>query len=198
MAQLLEYVGYVHIFLGPYRGNPISLYLRQEGEHCTISPKVYPWNEVIGEGETPSKAAASFIVKWKARGLPDDVYSGPTWEGIKPEKPPPPPKPAAPPKPTATTSPSPAAGEAPKPVSPGVPPPAGSGTNIASASQSAKEVVNRPAAQAPTSDAPRPAPQPSSKPTTSTLPTGESKSSEPSTSSSSSSQSPPPQHEQKS
>ena len=99
MASLLEYVGSVHIFLGPYRGNPIALYLRRTESECQIGPKVYPWNDVTGIGETPNKAAADFEEKWKVRGLTADMYSGPAWEGgIKPEKPAPP-KPAAAPKP---------------------------------------------------------------------------------------------------
>jgi len=99
MATLMEYVGALHIFLGPYRGNPISLYLSRNGNICRIGPKVYPWKEVVGEGDTPNRAAADFEEKWKARGLSPDMYTGPSWEGgIKPEKPAPP-KPAAAPKP---------------------------------------------------------------------------------------------------
>lgn len=107
MANLLEYVGSVHIYLGPYRGNPIALYLMRSERICEISPKVYPWNDVVGTGETPNKAAADFEAKWKAKGLSPDIYSGPSWEGgIKPEKPAPP-KPAAPPKPpTAAAQPA--------------------------------------------------------------------------------------------
>ena len=115
MASLLEYVGSVHIFLGPYRGNPIALYLRRTESGCQIGPKVYPWNDVMGVGETPNKAAADFEEKWKTKGLTADMYSGPAWEGgIKPERPAPP-KPATPPKPaaspvgTAPGSPAPAA-----------------------------------------------------------------------------------------
>ena len=100
MASLLEYVGSVHIFLGPYRGNPIALYLRRTESGCQIGPKVYPWNDVTGVGETPNKAAADFEEKWKTKGLTADMYSGPAWEGgIKPERP-------APPK-SATTTPKP-------------------------------------------------------------------------------------------
>lgn len=117
MASLLEYVGSVHIFLGPYRGNPIALYLKRTESGCQIGPKVYPWNDVTGIGETPNKAAADFEEKWKTKGLTADMYSGPAWErGIKPEKPAPPkpatppPKPAAAPKPAVapagSTSPS--------------------------------------------------------------------------------------------
>jgi hypothetical protein len=94
---LLEYVGSVHIFLGPYRGNPIALYLKRSDGSCQIGPKVYPWNGVVGVGESPNKAAADFEEKWKAKGLSADMYSGPSWEGgIKPEKPAPPKPPAAP------------------------------------------------------------------------------------------------------
>lgn len=101
MANLLEYVGCVHIYLGPYRGNPIALYLKRTESSCQISPKAYPWNDVMGVGETPNKAAADFEDKWKTKGLAAEMYSGPSWEGgIKPEKPAPS-KPAAPPKPAA-------------------------------------------------------------------------------------------------
>jgi hypothetical protein len=103
MAHLLEYVGCLHIYLGPYRGNPIALYLKRTDGSCQISPKVYPWNGVVGTGESPNKAAADFEEKWKAKGLSTDMYSGPSWEGgIKPEKPAPP-KPAAASKPAAPT-----------------------------------------------------------------------------------------------
>ncbi len=101
MAHLLEFVGSLHIYLGPYRGNPISLYLKRTETGCQIGPKAYPWNDVIGSGETPNKAAADFEEKWKAKGLSADMYSSPSWEGgIKPEKPAPP-KPPAAPKPAA-------------------------------------------------------------------------------------------------
>ncbi|MBX3341240.1 MAG: hypothetical protein KF711_06600 [Nitrospira sp.] len=114
VAALLEYVGSVHIYLGPYRGNPIALYLRRTETGCQIGPRAYPWNDVIGAGETPNKAAADFEEKWKGKGLAADMYSGPSWEGgIKPERPAPP-KPAAPPKQTA----APAAG-APAQAAPG-------------------------------------------------------------------------------
>lgn len=103
MSSLPEFVGTVHIFLGPYRGNPIALYLRKENNTCRISPSMYPWNRLVGTGETTNKAAADFEEKWKQGGLSPDMYTGPHWEGgIKPEKPkpaPPPPKPAAPPPP---------------------------------------------------------------------------------------------------
>lgn len=115
MAALLEYVGCVHIYLGPYRGNPIALYLKRTESGCQIGPKVYPWNDVMGTGETPNKAAADFEEKWKTKGLTADMYSGPAWEGgIKPERPAPPkppvaPKPAAPaPTAAAATQPAPA------------------------------------------------------------------------------------------
>lgn len=102
MSSLPEFVGTVHIFLGPYRGNPIALYLRKGNNTCRISPSMYPWNRLVGTGETTNKAAADFEEKWKQGGLSPDMYTGPHWEGgIKPEKPkpaPPPPKPAAPPQ----------------------------------------------------------------------------------------------------
>jgi hypothetical protein len=102
MASLLEYVGSVHIYLGPYRGNPIALYLKRSDAKCQIGPKVYPWNDVVGTGETPNKAAADFEEKWRAKGLSADMYSGPSWEGgIKPEKPAPPKPPPAPKAPAA-------------------------------------------------------------------------------------------------
>ena len=116
MDTLPEFVGTVHIFLGPYRGNPIALYMKRDAENCHISPRMYPWSQTVGIGENPNKAAADFEAKWKENDLSAEMYSGPHWEGgIKPEKPKPPPKPAAaPPKPdastaAATTSPVPAA-----------------------------------------------------------------------------------------
>lgn len=97
MESLPELVGTVHIILGPYRGNPIALYMRQDGSICQISPRIYPWNRRVGIGDTPNRAAADFENKWKEAGLADELYTGPHWEGgIKPEKPKPPPKPAAP------------------------------------------------------------------------------------------------------
>jgi hypothetical protein len=112
MASLLEYVGCVHIYLGPYRGNPIALYLKRTESGCQIGPKVYPWNDVTGVGETPNKAAADFEEKWKSKGLAAEMYSGPSWEGgIKPEKPAPP-KPAPAPKPAAPTAVAPTSSQA--------------------------------------------------------------------------------------
>jgi hypothetical protein len=106
VARLLEYVGSIHIFLGPYRGNPIALYLQRSENGCRISPKAYPWNDVVGKGETPNKAAADFEEKWKTKGLSPDMYTGPAWEGgIKPERPAPP-KPPAAPKPTVDAAPA--------------------------------------------------------------------------------------------
>jgi len=103
MESLPELVGTVHIILGPYRGNPIALYMRQDGSICQISPRVYPWNRTVGIGDSPNRAAADFENKWKDAGLADDLYTGPHWEGgIKPEKPKPPPKPAAAPTAKAT------------------------------------------------------------------------------------------------
>ena len=98
MESLPELVGTVHIIFGPYRGNPIALYMRQDGSICQISPRIYPWNRRVGIGDTPNRAAADFENKWKEAGLADEMYTGPHWEGgIKPEKPKPPPKAAAPP-----------------------------------------------------------------------------------------------------
>lgn len=144
MATLLEYVGYVHIYLGPYRGNPIALYLKRTESGCEIGPRTYPWNDVRGSGETPNKAAADFEEKWKGKGLAADMYSGPAWEGgIKPEKPAPP-KPAAPAKPAATS-----ATGTPASAASGTPPPAPSAKPAVTASA-------KPAAPA----APAPVPPP--------------------------------------
>jgi len=146
VATLLEYVGSVHIYLGPYRGNPIALYLRRTETGCQIGPRAYPWNDVIGAGETPNKAAADFEEKWKGKGLAADMYSGPSWEGgIKPERPAPP-KPTAPPKPAA----APAAG---------APAPAASGTSAAAPAAPAPAAA-KPAtpAAAPVAAAPKVAP----------------------------------------
>ncbi|MGQ0811441.1 MAG: hypothetical protein ACT4OO_09490 [Nitrospiraceae bacterium] len=135
MANLLEYVGCVHIFLGPYRGNPIALYLKRGANSCSISAKAYPWNDVMGVGETPNKAAADFEEKWKSKRLSPDMYNGPAWEGgVKPERPAPP-KPPAAPKPAASSPGS--AGVAPSPpATPSSLPPAPSaaGSNPAASS----------------------------------------------------------------
>ena len=102
MESLPELVGTVHVIFGPYRGNPIALYMRQDGSICQISPRIYPWNRRVGIGDTPNRAAADFENKWKEAGLAAEMYTGPHWEGgIKPEKPKPPPKPAAAAKPEA-------------------------------------------------------------------------------------------------
>ena len=77
MNTLPQFVGTIHIFLGPYRGTPIALYLQQEGESCRISPTIYPWNKFVGIGETVNKAAADFDLKWKEGDLAPEVYSGP-------------------------------------------------------------------------------------------------------------------------
>lgn len=136
MANLLEYVGCVHIYLGPYRGNPIALYLKRTESSCQISPKAYPWNDVMGVGETPNKAAADFEDKWKTKGLAAEMYSGPSWEGgIKPEKPAPP-KPAAPLKPAAAT-----AAPAPQPTA------SAASTPPSTAAQSAPAASSEPAAE---------------------------------------------------
>jgi hypothetical protein len=115
MAHLLEYVGSIHIYLGPYRGNPIALYLKRLEHSCQIGPKAYPWNDVVGTGETPNKAAADFEEKWKTKGLAPEMFSGPSWEGgIKPERPAPP-KPAAPPAAAAPAASTPTAPADPSP-----------------------------------------------------------------------------------
>jgi len=102
IESLPELVGTVHIIFGPYRGNPVALYMLQDGSICQIAPRIYPWNRTVGIGDTPNRAAADFEKKWKQAGLAEEMYTGPHWEGgIKPEKPKPPPKPAA--KPAAKT-----------------------------------------------------------------------------------------------
>jgi hypothetical protein len=153
MASLLEYVGSVHIFLGPYRGNPIALYLRRTESQCQIGPKVYPWNDVMGIGETPNKAAADFEEKWKTNGLTADLYSGPAWEkGIKPEKPAPP-KPMAPP-PKPATAPAAAVPASPSPASPA--PAASVTTAVRSTTPSATEAPDT-ASASPTQPSGKPA-----------------------------------------
>ncbi len=127
MESLPELVGTVHIILGPYRGNPIALYMRQDGSICQISPRIYPWNRTVGIGDSPNRAAADFQNKWKETGLTEEMYTGPHWEGgIKPEKPKPPPKPAATPAAKPTAKPDADASAAEKPVAsppPTTPPP---------------------------------------------------------------------------
>ncbi|MBA3964814.1 MAG: hypothetical protein H0X47_03415 [Nitrospirales bacterium] len=125
MESLPELVGTVHIIMGPYRGNPIALYMCQEESTCHISPRIYPWNQTVGTGDTPNKAAADFEAKWKETDLADDMYTGPHWEGgIKPEKPKPvpPPKPATPPAAKAEAAPD-TNTKTPSPESPAPPDP---------------------------------------------------------------------------
>lgn len=128
MEALPELVGTVHIILGPYRGNPIALYMRQDGSICQISPRIYPWNRTVGIGDSPNRAAADFQNKWKETGLTEEMYTGPHWEGgIKPEKPKPPPKPAAAPAAKPEAKPSTEASATETPVTspaPASPPPA--------------------------------------------------------------------------
>ena len=156
MSSLPEFVGTIHIFFGPYRGNPIGLYLRKEGDSCSISPTIYPWNRVVGVGETANKAAADFDAKWKEGDLAAEMYSGPHWEGgIKPEKPKPPPKPATP-KPEAATSATPqtestqAGASSPSTAAPGVSSQPGT-SELSGADTSA---ATPPSAPAPSQDSP--------------------------------------------
>ena len=79
MESLPELVGTVHIIFGPYRGNPIALYMLQDGSLCQIAPRIYPWNRTVGIGDTPNRAAADFENKWKQAGLADEMYTGPHW-----------------------------------------------------------------------------------------------------------------------
>ena len=69
MESLPELVGTVHIIFGPYRGNPIALYMRQDGSICQISPRIYPWNRRVGIGDTPNRAAADFEKKMERSRL---------------------------------------------------------------------------------------------------------------------------------
>ena len=85
MEHLLEYAGSVHIYLGPYRGNPIALYLKRTETGCQIGPKAYPWNDVVGSGETPNKAAADFEEKWKTKGLRRRCDPFPLWRRYQAE-----------------------------------------------------------------------------------------------------------------
>ena len=143
MEHLLEYAGSLHIYLGPYRGNPIALYLKRAETGCQIGPKVYPWNRVVGNGETPNKAAADFEEKWKSNGLSTDMYSGPSWEGgIKPERPAPP-KPPAAPKPAAPAAASPPAGQTATPATPAAPPAAPADNTTASAQDLVPEPADK-------------------------------------------------------
>ena len=143
MGSLLEYAGCVHIFLGPYRGNPIALYLKRGANGCEIAPRVYPWNEVIGKGETPNRAAADFEEKWKAKGLAAEMYTGPAWEGgIKPEKP-------APPKPPSAAKPAAAAPAPGAPQKTDAPPGAPQSAPAKAAPASNAQPVTTPAAQQP-------------------------------------------------
>jgi hypothetical protein len=92
-----RFVGTVHFFQGPSKSNPIALYARKQGADVVIAAVIEPWNAVSGTGPTINKAAGNFEINWKAQPIPAEQYSGPHWEeGIKAEKPAPPPKPPAP------------------------------------------------------------------------------------------------------
>lgn len=92
-----RFVGTVHFFQGPSKSNPIALYARKQGADFVIAAVIEPWNTVSGTGPTINKAAGNFEINWKAQPIPAEQYSGPHWEeGIKAEKPAPPPKPPAP------------------------------------------------------------------------------------------------------
>ena len=56
MAHLLEYAGSVHIYLGPYRGNPIALYLKRTEAEAAKSLKIFQQNPEL----------ASFIFRLSA------------------------------------------------------------------------------------------------------------------------------------
>jgi hypothetical protein len=105
-----RFVGTVHFFQGPNKSNPVALYARKQGADFVIAAVIEPWNTVSGSGPTINKAAGNFEINWKAQPIPAEQYSGPHWEeGIKAEKPAPPPKPAAPaPAAAAQSAPAPA------------------------------------------------------------------------------------------
>ncbi|MFZ5863125.1 MAG: hypothetical protein ACOYXR_09840 [Nitrospirota bacterium] len=112
-----RFVGTVHFFQGPSKSNPVALYARKQGADFVIAAVIEPWNTVLGAGPTINKAAGNFEINWKAQPIPAEQYSGPHWEeGIKAEKPAPPPKPAAP-APAAGTAAAPAQ-SAPAPAAP--------------------------------------------------------------------------------
>lgn len=115
IAVSKRFVGTVHLFQGTAKSHPVALYARKQGDEYLVAPMIEPWTIVVGKGATLNKAAGDFEIKWKARPIPADQYTGPHWEeGIKAEKPPPPPKPAAP-----------ASAAAPPPVAPAAPSDAG-------------------------------------------------------------------------
>jgi hypothetical protein len=111
------FVGTVHLS-GTDQSNPIALYARKQGADFVIAAVIEPWNGVSGTGPTINKAAGNFEINWKAQPIPAEQFSGPHWEeGIKAEKPAPPPKPAAPvPAAGAGASAQPAAAPAAPPV----------------------------------------------------------------------------------
>jgi hypothetical protein len=120
-----RFVGTVHFFQGPNKGNPVALYARKQGADFVISAVIEPWNSVSGTGPTINKAAGNFEINWKAQPIPAEQYSGPHWEeGIKAEKPAPPPKPAAPAPAAAAGSTAPAQSAAAAPAAPPAEPPA--------------------------------------------------------------------------
>lgn len=58
----------MHIYLGPYRGNPIALYLRRTGRAGCQIGRALIHGMTNGGGLYPNKAA-DFEEKWKGKGL---------------------------------------------------------------------------------------------------------------------------------
>jgi hypothetical protein len=98
----MELVGTIQFFdSNGKRSNPIALFLDNAQGEYRISWRLPQWRPVIGAGATPNKAAGDFEAKLKAAFPEPGAYDGPSWNGIKAEKPVPP-KPA--PAPAAETA----------------------------------------------------------------------------------------------
>ena len=98
----MDFVGTVQFFeRKDKRGNPISLFLENAHGESRIASRLPHLRHIVGIGATPNKAAGDFEAKIKAAFPEPGAYDGPSWNGVKAEKPLPP-KPAM----AATTTPA--------------------------------------------------------------------------------------------
>jgi hypothetical protein len=127
----MDFVGTVQFFdRNEKRNNPVSLFLENLQGESRISSRLPRLRHIVGVGATPNKAAGDFEGKLKAAFPEPGAYDGPSWNGIKAEKPSPPkpaPAPGTTPADTAavpTLSPPPAGSEPPASHPTGTVPPA--------------------------------------------------------------------------
>ena len=79
MANLIDTSAGWHIYSYPsWKSHRVVS--QKNGDQLPHRSENYPWNAVVGIGDT-HKAAADFEDKWLAKALSADMYSGPSWEG---------------------------------------------------------------------------------------------------------------------